>query len=166
MVEIELGNYMRLKYISWIPALIVMCLIFSFSAKTAVESDGNSLQIANVFVNLYENMNGGDIGESEKAAILLQVNHVVRKMAHGIEYVVLSLCISFHLWVCDRKRNNLLFLSVLVSGIYAATDEFHQVFVAGRCGRITDVLIDTTGAIIGAAFFLLVIKLFRGRQIK
>lgn len=161
-----MGNDMKLKYISWIPALIVMCLIFNFSAKTAVESDGSSLQIANVFVHIYENMNGGDIGECEEAAILLQVNHVIRKMAHGIEYVVLALCISFHLWACDMKRYKLLVISVLISGIYAATDEFHQIFVAGRCGRISDVLIDTTGAMIGAAFFLLVMKLFKSRQIK
>lgn len=33
--------------------------------------------------------------------------------------------------------------------LYAATDEFHQLFVPGRAGLFTDVLIDATGAAIG-----------------
>ncbi|WP_282209355.1 VanZ family protein [Parvibacter caecicola] len=46
--------------------------------------------------------------------------------------------------------------------LYAATDEFHQLFVPGRAGLPTDVLIDATGAALGlfvacslmAAFYL------------
>ena len=34
----------------------------------------------------------------------------------------------------------------LVTAAYAATDEFHQLFVPGRAGRVTDVLIDSAGA--------------------
>ena len=33
--------------------------------------------------------------------------------------------------------------------LYAATDEFHQLFVPGRAGLPTDVLIDATGAALG-----------------
>ena len=32
---------------------------------------------------------------------------------------------------------------------YACTDEFHQLFVPGRSGQITDVMIDTLGGSIG-----------------
>lgn len=35
------------------------------------------------------------------------------------------------------------------AALYAATDEFHQLFVPGRAGLFTDVLIDATGAAIG-----------------
>ena len=40
--------------------------------------------------------------------------------------------------------------------IYASTDEIHQLFVGGRSGRFTDVLIDTAGGFIGimAAAFI------------
>ena len=47
------------------------------------------------------------------------------------------------------------FLLALAAGIiYAATDEFHQTFVPGRAGRISDVCIDTCGVLIGAFAFL------------
>lgn len=40
--------------------------------------------------------------------------------------------------------------------LFAATDEWHQTFVRGRGGRVTDVLIDTAGACF-AAFVLAVV---------
>ncbi len=39
--------------------------------------------------------------------------------------------------------------AVLCAGLYGATDEFHQSFVAGRTAMPTDVAIDTLGALLG-----------------
>lgn len=36
-----------------------------------------------------------------------------------------------------------------ISTAYAATDEFHQIFVPGRAGMVTDVMIDSSGALAG-----------------
>ena len=43
--------------------------------------------------------------------------------------------------------------------LYAATDEFHQLFVPGRAGLFTDVLIDATGAAIGLLLAVSIIAL-------
>lgn len=40
------------------------------------------------------------------------------------------------------------------SALYAATDEFHQMFVPGRACLATDVLIDSAGAAVGIALLL------------
>jgi VanZ family protein len=45
---------------------------------------------------------------------------------------------------------------------YAASDEFHQVFVSGRSPLIVDVLIDTCGALAGILLLLLV-RFIHGR---
>ena len=37
----------------------------------------------------------------------------------------------------------------LIAAGYAATDEFHQLFVPGRSGQISDVLLDSAGALAG-----------------
>ena len=37
--------------------------------------------------------------------------------------------------------------------IYAATDEYHQTFIAGRSGEIQDVLLDTAGALFGIIIY-------------
>ena len=150
---------MKLKYVSWIPAVIIMCIIFTFSAKTAIESDDSSLQIANVIIGIYEKSSGNITDMSQKQELLLQVDHIVRKMSHGLEYAVLAVFVAFHLGVCDLKRWKLFFTTILFSGTYACTDEFHQLFVAGRSCQLTDVMIDATGATIGATCFIILLIL-------
>ncbi len=44
-------------------------------------------------------------------------------------------------------------LAILAAALYAASDETHQLFVAGRSGRVTDVMIDSAGAILGVLIF-------------
>ena len=51
-----------------------------------------------------------------------------------------------------------------VTFLYACTDEFHQLFVPGRAGRFTDVLIDTTGGIIMLLFIALVTHVARKKH--
>ena len=66
---------------------------------------------------------------------------VLRKGAHVTEYAILGFLL---LRAIGRE------LPALLVGIaYAATDEFHQHFVAGRHGSPVDVLIDTVGLLIG-----------------
>ena len=68
-------------------------------------------------------------------------DEVLRKCAHVTEYAILGFLL---LRAIGRE------LPALLVGVsYAATDEFHQHFVAGRHGSPVDVLIDTVGLLIG-----------------
>ena len=68
-------------------------------------------------------------------------DEVLRKCAHVTEYAILGFLL---LRAIGRE------LPALLVGIaYAATDEIHQHFVAGRHGSPVDVLIDTVGLLIG-----------------
>ncbi len=74
---------------------------------------------------------------------------LLKKTAHMLEYGVL-----FWLWwrVWDAPRPpRAWWWAWVLSVLYAATDEFHQAFVPGRHGRITDVLIDAAGVTLAAA---------------
>ena len=76
-------------------------------------------------------------------------DEVLRKCAHVTEYAILGLLL---LRAIGRE------LPALLVGIaYAASDELHQHFVAGRHGSPVDVLIDTAGLLIG---IVLVPRLF------
>jgi VanZ family protein len=78
---------------------------------------------------------------------------LVRKMAHLTEYAILTCLIwrlvrSYrdegdpkHRWIVAR-------ITLLAVIIYAASDEFHQLFVPSREASVRDVLIDTSGAIL------------------
>jgi VanZ family protein len=49
----------------------------------------------------------------------------------------------------DKSMLQAIFLSVLLTILYAATDEFHQSFVPSRSASVTDVMIDAAGGSCG-----------------
>lgn len=68
---------------------------------------------------------------------------ILRKLAHLAEYAILGALL-------DRAlRRPQLFVAVALAGLYAVTDEVHQLFVEGRHGSPLDVAIDTLGALLG-----------------
>ena len=50
--------------------------------------------------------------------------------------------------------------------LYAATDEIHQLFVAGRTGKWQDVLLDSSGALAGLLLAMFMLWLIRRRRAK
>ena len=67
--------------------------------------------------------------------------------------------------VKGRKENLvfLIFLVILLSVLYATSDEIHQIFVPGRGSSISDVLIDSFGILLASFFYVLSIR-FRGEK--
>jgi VanZ family protein len=101
----------------WAPPLLLMAVIFFFSAQP--------------------NLSSG----------LGWIDHVGRKFIHASEYALLC----FLWWRALRTRLDpvvALLPAWAITTLYAATDEFHQTFVAGRHGSPVDVLIDATGVLI------------------
>ena len=78
------------------------------------------------------------------------IDHVGRKLVHASEYALLCLLWWRALRTVARHANALAWALVIATA-YAATDEFHQRFVAGRHSTWTDVLIDFLGAVVAAA---------------
>ncbi|MDE6388164.1 MAG: VanZ family protein [Lachnospiraceae bacterium] len=136
-------------------ALIWMCVIFAFSAQTkeesSVVSEGFSYRIVNT-TGLFFHLN---LDEEQLREIAAAIEYFVRKGAHMTEYAILAvlLYIWTSRWELTRLRRSL--TAAVATMLYAGSDEFHQLFVAGRSGRISDVLIDSAGAVIGLVFFLL-----------
>lgn len=83
---------------------------------------------------------------------------VIRKLAHFTEFAILSLLFTYVYKNKGFKRYYL--LSLIHCVLTALIDEFIQIFVPGRAGLITDVLIDSSGVIFGLLISLLLIKLF------
>lgn len=85
---------------------------------------------------------------------------VERKGAHILEFFVLA----YLFWkvlnysVIDFKRK--LYLAFFFSLFYAISDEFHQLFVFGREGKLSDVGIDC----VGIFMFLISLAIFRRLQ--
>ena len=66
---------------------------------------------------------------------------ILRKLAHLAEYAILGALLL------RASRHPV--VAVVLAGLYAVTDEVHQLFVEGRHGAPLDVGIDSVGALAG-----------------
>ena len=94
------------------------------------------------------------------------LHHFFRKCCHVAEYAILAVLLwrAFH----SRQKNIPRRWDWTEAGFtlslvftYAASDEFHQIFVPTRTARFTDVCIDTLGGLLGLTLLFLVQKVFR-----
>lgn len=142
------------KLLRFIPAVIIMGIIFFFSSQTGDESTAVSDEVVSVTA-------GGDMVGTELITV------IVRKSAHFLEYAALGAMVCFGLRGIgdEKKQGRRIVFSGLFGGLYAVTDELHQYFVPGRACMVTDVLLDMCGAFFGAAVMFLLYKLI-GRLVK
>jgi VanZ family protein len=152
---------MKLKYISWLPAFIIMVIIFYFSAKPATDSGESSLLISQMLLDTYENIINISYDGLEEYQVLFDLDHIVRKTAHFIEYACLAVALFFHFTIWKVGIKISVCLSILLTSSYAASDEVHQTFVAGRSGQVSDVLLDSCGAITGVGIVLLLLYIIK-----
>lgn len=76
-------------------------------------------------------------------------NLLVRKTAHFTEYAVLGAIVSSTMLSAGPLRGRRLLVCALVLVFAPSIDETIQLFVPGRCGAVTDVMIDCCGAAFG-----------------
>lgn len=81
---------------------------------------------------------------------------------HALEFAVLFLLLQRGLDHLGMTRSRSSAVALLTTIAFAASDEWHQTFVPGRGGTITDVLIDNLGAL--AAAFVTIRRSSAGRQ--
>lgn len=129
--------------------LTIACMvtIFLFSGDNADASSHKSSKITKAAVETlvkeYDEMS-----PEKQQSVLDKAEHIVRKLAHFSIYTLLGFLASFT--VGRRRLFSRKSLGVIVfCFLYACSDEIHQLFVPGRSGMFTDVLIDTGGAVTG-----------------
>jgi VanZ family protein len=103
----------------WLPPLVLMGLIWFFSAQPSLDSG------------------------------LGLLDTIGRKLIHFGEYALLSF-LWWRLLRTSMPDRRAALAALLVSSLYAATDEVHQSFVDGRHGTPVDWAIDTAGAVAAA----------------
>ena len=85
-------------------------------------------------------------------------NLLVRKAAHFTEYAVLGVLVSSALDPGARRTRSRILLIGAVLALVASLDESIQLFVPGRSGMVTDVLLDCCGAAAGVVLRTLVVR--------
>ena len=138
-----------LKPFSFVPALMMMYLIFSFSAQDGTSSGNLSYKVSEIIVESANEAFELEWSDDQIDYYIERIHHPVRKLAHMTEYFLLAVSVSFTLYVYGVRG---LWLPILAGGFcvaFAALDEYHQSFVAGRGPSKRDVAIDSIGILAG-----------------
>ena len=142
--------------------ILWMGFIFYMSSKSGDDSGRESERIVDFVIQKYDEFVGASdeikaYHHSEE--FLSQANLYFRKLCHFSEYFILSvLFISFFFSWAKFKNLYNYFWSFLLSFLYACTDEFHQTFISERSGNIIDLIIDTSGILVGIGMIWLIKK--------
>ncbi len=149
-----------LQILAWLAVAAWMILIFSMSGQTADKS-GSASQSATekILTQIYPNFDKLD--KTEQQSLINGTETLTRKIAHLLEYMLLSALIIIALQFNDISPAKRSLTAIIISALYASTDEIHQLFVDGRAGKATDVLIDTAGASIAAGVYFLTVYIIK-----
>lgn len=131
-------------------------VIFYMSSEPATESGERSTTIAAEILPLVHPA-FETLPPEEQKAVLSSADHILRKTAHFCVYGTLgALLLLYNLCFAAKPPAHML-RALLAATVYAASDEIHQAFVPGRGSAVTDVLLDSAGALCGIlAIWLLV----------
>jgi VanZ family protein len=143
------------KIVLWVLVISNMTAIFLFSSQPSDESSTTSgsftYKVLEVFSPSFRKN-----PESERLEEVEKMQKIFRKGAHFSIYALLGFLTALLL----RVGYNLKAVAAPpIAGLYAATDEFHQIFVSGRTGAVRDVFIDFSGAVVGTLFAVLILMI-------
>ncbi len=136
-----------------------MLLIFSLSSQVAGESSELSGKITDIIIKAVGKITPLDIKTSNTIDLGFGLNHIVRKFAHVAVYFILSILMMNAFVVSGLNKFKAFIFTIVLCTLYAVSDEVHQIFVPGRSGEVRDVLIDSTGAILGSTVYLTMSKI-------
>lgn len=142
-----------------------MGLIFFFSSQTGPASASSSHSVLYLLGHISKSLTGHDLVAALSPAAFGFLEFIIRKCAHMFAYFILSILTMSLLFT--YKKYPLRFkacLSLLISFLYACSDELHQFFVGGRSASFKDVLIDSTGACIGILLTIIIYIIIKKAQ--
>ena len=138
-----------LKPLSFVPAIVMMYVIYSFSAQTGEESGALSYKISFEIVEARDHIMNTQKSYDQLVFEANGIHYYVRKAAHMTEYFLLAIAISLPLYVYGVRGIWLMLLAGILCVGFAGIDEYHQSFVEARGPSKRDVLIDSLGAGLG-----------------
>lgn len=160
MFEKTSGKILWARAVLCVLIVLNMTVIYLFSAQNGEQSSQTSGQVtqtvATVVVKDFEKK-----AEDEQQLIVAELHTPVRKLAHMAEFGSLGLLVFLLLLTWKEHCCIKYGASLLFTFLYACTDELHQTFSENRGPQFTDVLIDTSGAVVLCSLLLTVLLLLQ-----
>lgn len=131
--------------ISWILLAVCMGFIFYMSSRVATESQA---------------MSDGLLKRISDLIGIEFSSFFIRKTAHALEFMGLAM-LSFNAVYSTWEVKLTPIVAFLITAFYAASDEFHQIFVEGRACQLRDFFIDCSGAAAGIILSIIILKIIK-----
>jgi VanZ family protein len=114
----------------------------------------------------FNDLFGMNMTRAQMISYTLMNEFYIRKAAHITEYFLLALTVMLPLYVNNIRGQKQAFITTVFCIGYAALDEFHQYFSAGRSPQFTDVCVDSIGIILSVLIVRLVSHIRTRRRIR
>ena len=126
---------------------VVIWMLVIFTASSDLMSAEHTSRFIGPFLRWF--------APTVSAATIVAVQFFVRKMAHLTEYAVLAalLCRALRGGFTALTNMRIAAGAFVAAAAFAASDEFHQSFVASRTASPYDVMIDVCGAATGLLIY-------------
>jgi len=138
-----------LKPLSFIPALLIVYMIFMFSTQDGATSSALSYKVSYHIVSIGGKVLDMDLSEEQISRYVVRFHGPIRKIAHMVQYFALAVAVSFPLYVYKLRGFPLMLVAGFICVGIACLDEYNQTLTTGRGGSTNDVLIDSIGIFCG-----------------
>ena len=145
----------QIKQMLILPGIIWMIIIFKFSNEPATVSGNTSSNVTKIIVSIFTSK---DITEEQKNELIEKLDPMIRKLAHFSLYTIGGILILLYINIYKLEESKKIVYSIAIGSIYSCTDEIHQIFIPGRSGEFTDVMLDSIGIATGVCVCLTIIK--------
>lgn len=162
----ERANARKARYVYIILAGIILVFtvlgIIVYSGDNPAQPSEVGRKMVVYMVNRMDQWMGLDMNGTEIAAVTKFLIPVARQLAHASKYAALAIVIGFGYQMMKRNRARIVnfFYAVLMCAIIALADEALQKFVFHGTGRLMDILVNFTGAVIGSCVFVFLSEFF------
>lgn len=155
--------YFLFAVIMWLLVIGWLAVIFSLSSESADVSTMRSQDLINRIASSFHVYLNEDF---------------IRSCAHVFEYVILSVLAYVSMFATNHvladtvvvleqklekmKNDNEVYISVSlwITSLVAAADEYHQIFVYGRSASLFDVFLDVSGAFVLMLIIRIVVSIY------
>lgn len=157
------------KYIWWILTICIASAVFYSSSQPYSEQDMRPY-LSNHFdlewVHTYFSFINFDYAGKEISVEYLGsaafIEFFIRKATHFFTFLALGCCTYFALRGSSRKSAQFILSALIMTVLFACSDEFHQLLNGDRTPLYQDVVIDGVGSFIG----IVIGHIWRNRFIK
>lgn len=151
-----MGRMRGMWWLSMAGTVLTMAVIFGFSGQPASDSSALSGGITMKLLPLVQSV--------VPIVTMDGLHHFLRKLAHFSVYFILGCCLTSDFSIQGKFPPIL--CAIAAGGLFAASDEVHQLFSEGRSGNVQDVILDTCGVAVGSLAMFCLGKLLLRRKEK